>query len=199
VGFKQTNEELDVNKAKVDKSFLPAKLGDRAWVGLLPSMGRWLLINCTVNGLTDGSVANMIRAVNALDGTGLFDWEIAPIKKPSKKQPDFQQTNEGRRVTAREAQDREHDILMTQERARRSALGDAANAEIMAEAAAIVSRHSANSHSRTAREKAVLKTEFDRLVASRAHPKQVLESIKAKQNTFANGDDVTQPSWKQVK
>jgi hypothetical protein len=97
MGFKQTNEELDANKAKVDKAFLPAVLGAKAWVDLLPSMSRWLLNNCTFDGFTDGSVANMIRAINALDGTGLFDWQIAPLKTPPKKQPDFQQSNDGGR------------------------------------------------------------------------------------------------------
>jgi hypothetical protein len=93
MGFKQTNEELDANKAKVDKAFLPAVLGAKAWVDLLPSLGKWLLNNCTFDGFTDGSVPNMIRGINALSGTGLFDWEVAPVKQPPKK--DFQQSNDG--------------------------------------------------------------------------------------------------------
>jgi hypothetical protein len=95
MGFKQTNEELDANKVKVDKAFLPAVLGAKAWVDLLPSLGKWLLNNCTFDGFTDGSVPNMIRGINALSSTGLFDWEIAPVKQPPKK--DFQQSNDGGR------------------------------------------------------------------------------------------------------
>jgi hypothetical protein len=74
VQFKQTNEELDANKAKVDKTFLPAVLGDKAWAAILPSIGRWLLNNCAFNGLVDGSVANMIRAINALGARPKIDF-----------------------------------------------------------------------------------------------------------------------------
>jgi hypothetical protein len=94
--FKQTNAELDDNKVKVDKALLPAVLGPKAWSDLLPSMGKWLLKNCVEDGLVNASPENMVRAITALDGTGLFDWEkIAPVKTPRKKQPDFQQSNGG--------------------------------------------------------------------------------------------------------
>jgi len=188
--FKQTNEELDANKAKVDKTFVPAVLGDKAWTDLLPSMGRWLLNNCTFNGIVDCSVANMIRAINALDGTGLFDWQISPIKKPAKKRPDFLQTNDGAKQN--QPKDAELDIAMAQEKKRREALGDAANREIMVEAVALVSHHSSVSHSRTNRERAALKAEFDRLVAAKTHPKDLLTALKTKQSTF-EGSDVTRP------
>jgi hypothetical protein len=191
--FKQTRQELDDNKIKVDKAFLPAVLGLKAWASILPSMGIWLNNNCSFNGVVDASVPNMIRAINSLDGTGLFDWEIAPIKKPAKKRPDFLQTNDGSRQKQKDAES-ELDIQMRQERERRVALGNAANAELMSEAAAIVRNHSSISHSRTAREKAVLKVEFDRLVAAKVHPKDVLAGVKAKQDTFANGD-VTRPTF----
>jgi len=95
--FKQTIEELDAVKVKVDKAFLPAILGEKAWASILPTLGVWLINNCA-NGrekLVDASTANIIRGITRLDGTGLFDWEIAPLKQPPKKQPDFQQSNDG--------------------------------------------------------------------------------------------------------
>ena len=190
--FKQTSEELDANKAKVDKAFLPAVLGDKAWGALLNPMGIWLLNNCAFNGLVDASVANMIRAVNRLDGTGLFDWQIAPIKKPAKKR-DYLQSHDGDLVNhARENKVSEIDFQMAEEKRRRQALGDAANREILEEAAALVSRHSSVSHSRTYREREALKKEFDRLVAAKVHPRDVLAGVQAKQETFSGGD-ITRP------
>ena len=96
----------------------------------------------------------MIRAIRALDGTGLFDWEIAPTEKPAKKQPDFLQTNEGRAPNhAHEAQVTEVDIQMAQERKRREKLGEQENGKLMSEAAAICRNHSNYPHSRAIRER----------------------------------------------
>ena len=120
------------------------------------------------------------------------EWEIAPIKTPAKPRPDFLQTNDGARQN--QPKEAELDIAMAHEKKRREALGDAANAETMAEAAALVRNHSNYPHSRAIRERDVLKKEFDRLVAAKVHPKQVLEALQAKRVTF-EGSDVTRPRF----
>jgi len=138
------------------------------------------------DGMTDASLKNWVKAVLALQDQ--LSWEIPPKKK---NQRDYLQSNAGARQNQK---DSELDIQMEQERRRRIALGDVANREILEEAARLVSKHSSVSHSRTARERAALKAEFDRLIAARVHPKDVLAGVKAKQDTFANGD-VTRPGF----
>jgi len=139
------------------------------------------------DGIIDASLKNWVKAALALQDQ--LSWEVPPKKK---RQPDFLQTNDGARQN--QPRDAELDIQMAHEKKRRAALADSANAEIMSEAAAIVRNHSSVSHSRTARERSALKTEFDRLIAAKVHPKAVLEGIKAKQETFANSD-VTRPTF----
>jgi hypothetical protein len=39
---------------------------------------RWLVENCTTNGVTDGSVLNMRQAVGALHRAKVIKWKIAP-------------------------------------------------------------------------------------------------------------------------
>jgi hypothetical protein len=187
VRFKQNEVEYNANIVAVEKRLLPAVLAATRRNGDL--LASWLMKNCAEGDVVDASTQNILKAVRALDGAGLVDWQIAP--KPQKKKPDFLQSNDGRRVTAREAQEREQDILMSQERTRREALGDQANREIMAEAVALVQKHSSVSHSRTYRERASLKAEFDRL-NGKVHPKDLLAALQAKQNTFADAD-ITRP------
>jgi len=191
--MKQSQQKYAENLEEVRKRLLPSVLSATKNNGDL--IGNWLVKNCSEaeGAIVDASVANILKAIETLDKIpGLLDWEIPPVKKPAKKRPDFLQTNEGRRVTAREAQDREQDILMSQERKRREALGDAANTEIMSEAVALVRNHTNFPHSRAIRERDVLKKEFDRLVAAKMHPKDVLAAIQAKRATF-EGEDITRP------
>ena len=188
--WKQNEQEYNANIVAVEKKLMPAVLAATPRNG--QSLANWLLKNCTEGDVVDASVKNILQGITALDAAKLIDWKVAPKVVPQKKRPDFLQTNDGARQN--QPKDAELDIQMSQERKRREALGDAANAEMMAEAAAIVRNHSSISHSRTAREKVVLKTEFDRLVAARAHPKDVLKGVLAKQDTFANGD-VTRPAF----
>ncbi len=191
VQFKQNEVEYNANIVAVEKKLLPAVLGATRRNG--DSLAQWLIKNCAEGDVVDASVKNILQAVNTLDAAKLIDWKVAP--KPQKKRPDFLQSHDGDPTNhARENRISEIDIVMAQEKKRRQALGDAANAEIMSEAAAIVRNHSSISHSRTAREKAVLKAEFDKLAAARVHPKDVLAGVKAKQDTFANGD-VTRPTF----
>jgi hypothetical protein len=185
--FKQSQQKYLENIKEATRKLLPAVPADTVINGQL--MLGWLIKNCAEaeGQIIDASVENIIRAIKALDVAGLVDWQTPP--KPQKKRPDVLQTTDGNRVNhARENKLSELDFQMAEEKRRRQALGDAANAETMAEAAAIVRNHSSVSHSRTAREKAVLKTEFDRLIAAKVHPKDVLAGVKAKQDTFANGD-----------
>jgi len=139
------------------------------------------------DGIIDASLKNWVEAALALQDQ--LSWEIPPKKK---NQRDYLQSNDGARQN--QPKDSELDIAMAHEKKRRQALGDAANAETMAEAAAIVRNHSSISHSRTARERAVLREEFNRLVVARVHPKDVLAGVKAKQDSFANGD-ITRPTF----
>ncbi len=173
--MKQSQQKYAENLEEVRKRLLPSVLSATKNNGDL--IGNWLVKNCSEaeGAIVDASVANILKAIETLDKIpGLLDWEIPPVKKPAKKRPDFLQTNEGRRVTAREA------------------LGDAANTEIMSEAVALVRNHTNFPHSRAIRERDVLKKEFDRLVAAKMHPKDVLAAIQAKRATF-EGEDITRP------
>ena len=196
---KQTQENLAQIIQALGPSLKPAVLLD-CDANSPPEIQRQVRANSTyilaymdkhftdADGITDASLKNWLKAVLALQDQ--LSWAIPPKKK---NRPDFLQTNDGSRQKQKDAES-EIDIQMRQERERRVALGDAANAELMSEAAAIVRNHSSISHSRTAREKAVLKVEFDRLVAAKVHPKDVLAGVKAKQDAFANGD-VTRPTF----
>jgi hypothetical protein len=99
--FKQTENELNENKAKVDKALLPAVLGDKAWTEIMAPMVKWLVKNCPSP--IDASPENMIRALTALRRAGLLldaDWEIPPVKIPEKKEQRYdyaQQSNDGAR------------------------------------------------------------------------------------------------------
>ena len=188
VSFKQNEVEYNANIVAVEKKLLPAVLAATRRNGDL--LAAWLMKNCAEGDVVDASAKNILQAITALDAANLIDWKVAP--KPQKKRPDYLQSNDGAKQN--QPKDSELDIAMAHEKKRREALGDAANAETMAEAVALVSRHSSTSHSRTARERAALKTEFDKLVAARVHPKDVLAGVKAKQDTFANGD-VTRPGF----
>src|SRR5579859_241806 len=180
--MKQSQQKYAENIEAVEKRLLPAVLAPTPNNGQL--IGSWLAKNCLeADGeIVDASVENIIRGIKALDSAGLIDWQIAPKVAPVKKRPDFLQSNDG--AAHLQPKDAELRIQMKQERERRQKLGDAANAEIMSEAAALVSRHSSTSHSRTYREREALKKEFDRLVASKVHPKEVLAGVQAKQNSF---------------
>jgi hypothetical protein len=184
--FKQSQAKYQENIDAVAKKLLPAVLAATPNNGQL--IAGWLIKNCTEaeGEIVDASVENIIRAIKALDVAGLIDWQTPPKVAPAKKRPDFLQTNDGAKQN--QPKDAQFNIEMEQERRRRIALGDQANAETMAEAVALVSRHSSTSHSRTARERAVLKQEFDKLVSARVHPKDLLVALQAKQNTFTNGD-----------
>ncbi len=191
--FKQSQQKYLENIGEVGKKLLPAKLADTKNNGQLVTS--WLIKHCAEaeGQIIDASTSNILRAIKALDVAGLIDWQTPPKVAPAKKRPDFLQSHDGDLVNhARENKVSEIDFQMAEEKRRRQALGDAANAETMAEAAAIVRNHSSISHSRTAREKAALKTEFDRLIAARVHPKDVLAGVKAKQSTFEGGD-ITRP------
>jgi hypothetical protein len=190
--FKQGVEGYRTNVGEATKQLLPAVLKNTAKNG--QRVSDWLVEHCSEGDIVDASTKNILRAIRALDGAPLgVEWEVAP--KPQKKRPDVLQTTDGNRVNhARENKVSEIDFQMAEEKRRRQALGDAANREILAEAAALVSSHSSVSHSRTYRERAALKTEFDRLIAAKIHPKDVLAAVKAKQDTFTNGD-VTRPTF----
>lgn len=185
--FKQSESEYQNNITTVERKILPSKLAATASNGTL--LANWIIKNCAEGDVVDASVENILSAIVALDRAGLVDWEIAPVKKPAKKQPDFLQTNEGRAPNhAHEAQVTEVDIQMAQERKRREKLGEQENGKLMSEAAAICRNHSNYPHSRAIRERTELKKEFDRLVASKAHPKDVLAALKTKQDTFSGAD-----------
>ncbi len=189
VSFKQNEVEYNANIVAVEKKLLPAVLGATRRNGDL--LASWLMKNCAEGDVVDASAKNILQAITALNAANLIDWKVAP--KPQKKRPDFLQSHDGDPTNhARENQVSELDIQMSQEKKRREALGDAANAETMAEAAALVRNHSSVSHSRTARERAALRSEFDRLFAARTHPKELLAALKTKQATF-EGEDITRP------
>jgi hypothetical protein len=190
--FKQSKQKYAENISATEKRLLPAILAATPNNGQL--IAGWLIKNCAEaeGEIIDASVENIIRAVKALDVAGLIDWQTPPKVAPAKKRHDFLQTNDGAKQN--QPKDAEFNIQMAQERKRREALGDRANAELMSEAARIVRNHSSTSHSRTARERDVLRKEFDRLVAAKVHPKDLLTALKAKQDTFANGD-VTRPRF----
>ncbi len=186
--FKQSKEIYAENIKAVEKKLAPAVLSATANNGNL--LAGWLMKNCVeADGtIIDASVENIVRAIKALDGTGLIDWDKAPVKKPEKKKPDFLQTNDGAPVNhARESRSE----LDTQERERkhREAL-DRENAKTMAEAVALIQGHSSTSHSKTAKERDLLKKEFDRLVSAKTDPKKLLAAIQAKQNSFYAGQQV---------
>jgi hypothetical protein len=173
--FKQGVEGYRTNVGEATKQLLPAILKNTMKNG--QRVSDWLVEHCSEGDIVDASTRNILRAIRALDGAPLgVEWEVAP--KPQKKRPDFLQTNDGSRQKQKDAES-ELDIQMRQERERRVALGNAANAELMSEAAAIVRNHSSISHSRTSRERAALKSEFDKLIAARVHPKKVLEGVLA--------------------
>src|SRR5713226_1679117 len=184
--FKQSQQKYLENIEEVGRKLLPAKLADTKNNGQLVTS--WLIKNCAEaeGQIIDASTLNILRVIKALDVAGLIDWQTPPKAAPAKKRPDYFQTNDGAKQN--QPKDAELNIKMAQERKRREALGDAANAETMAEAVALVSRHSSTSHSRTARERSALKAEFDKLVSARVHPKDLLAALKAKQSTFENGD-----------
>jgi hypothetical protein len=193
--FKQSEQKYTENIDAVVKKLLPAVLAVTRYNGQL--VVGWLMKNCVEaeGEIVDASVENITKAIRALDIAGLVEWKTPPKVVPTKKRPDFLQTSEGSAVNhARENRVSELDIQMEHEKKRRAALGDAANREILEEAAALVSNHSSVSHSRSYRERAELKKEFEKLVASRVHPKDLLAALKAKQETFANGD-VTRPTF----
>jgi hypothetical protein len=190
--FKQGAEGYGKNIEKVMKKLLPAMIKNTEKNGRRVS--DWLVEHCAEGDVVDASVENILRAITALDGIKFIEWEIAPIQKPAKQKPFVQQSSEGSPTNhARENQKSEIHFQMAHEKKRRETLGDAANAETMSEAVRLVNNHSSFSHSRTHREKAVLKSEFDRLVAAKTHPTDLLAALKAKQDTFANGD-ITRPS-----
>lgn len=193
--LKQSQEEYLQNLNAAAKKILPAALSETPegahGNGLL--LANWLRKNCAEGDVIDASVVNIISAIVALDKAGLIDWKVPPTKKPAKPQPAFLQTNEGRAPNhARESQVSEINITMAQEKQRREKLGEQEHGKIMAEAAALVRNHSAYPHSRRIRETTALKAEFDRLVASKVHPKEVLAGVKALQNSFT-GADITRP------
>jgi hypothetical protein len=193
IRWKQNEQEYSANITKVEQKLLPAKLAATVSNGQL--LANWLIKNCAEGDVVDASVPNILEAIAVLDKARSIDWEVAPTKTPQKKKPDFLQSREGSAVNhARENQISEIDIAMAQEKKRREALGDAANDETLSLCHRLVGNHSSSSHSRTNREKAVLKAEFDRLVAARVHPKDLLAALQAKQDTFANGD-VTRPRF----
>jgi hypothetical protein len=188
--FKQNEQEYNANIVKVEKQLLPAILAGTANNG--QSLANWLIKNCAEGDVVDASVKNILQAVNALDAAKLIDWKIVPIQKPQKR-PDVLQSHEGSPINhAKPDHVSEIDLMMGQERKRRERLGDAENGKIMSEAAALVRDHTNYPHSRAIRERDVLKKEFDRLVAAKTHPKEVLEAIQAKRATF-EGADITRP------
>ena len=189
--FKQGAEGYGKNIEKVMKKLLPAIIKNTEKNGRRVS--DWLVEHCAEADVVDASVENILRAITALDGIGFIDWEVAPVKVPQKKKPDVLQSSEGSPTNhARENQKSEIDFQMAHEKKRREALGDDANRKIMADAVSLVSNHSSVSHSRTYRERASLKAEFDKLVSARTHPQELLAALQAKQNTFADGD-ITRP------
>jgi hypothetical protein len=193
--LKQSQQKYLANIEEVAKRMLPAVLAATENNGRL--IGSWLAKHCVEaeGDIVDGSTANILRAVDALDKAGLLDWQVAPVKKPAKKRPDVLQSRDGSPINhAKPDRVSDLDRTMAEEKRRREALGDAANREIMAEAISLVKNHSSVSHSRTYRERATLKSEFDRLVAAGTHPTELLVALKIKQDTFANGD-VTRPRF----
>jgi hypothetical protein len=189
--FKQNGQEYNANIVKVEKQLLPAILAATANNG--QSLANWLIKNCVEGDVVDASVKNILQAVNALDAAKLIDWKIAPIQKPQKKRPDVLQSHDGNPVNhAKPDRPSEFDLMMGQERKRRERLGDIENGKLMSEAAALVRNHTNYPHSRAIRERDVLRKEFDRLVAAKTHPNEVLAALKAKQSEF-DGVDVTRP------
>jgi hypothetical protein len=189
--FKQGVEGYRKNIDTAMKKLLPAVLKNTEKNGRRVS--DWLVEHCAEGDVVDASTSNILAAVSALDGIGFIDWEIAPVKVPQKKKPDVLQSHDGNPTNhARENQKSEIDFQMAHEKKRREALGGAENRETMSKAVALVSNHSSVSHSRTYRERAALKVEFDKLVSARVHPKDLLAALQAKQDTFANGD-ITRP------
>jgi hypothetical protein len=183
--FLQSKEKYQQNIQEVEKRLLLAVLSATPNNGNL--LAGWLAKNCVQaeGQIVDASVANILKAIDALDAAGLLDWEKAPVKKTEKKRPDFLQTNEGAKVNhARESHPSELDITMAQEKKRREALGDRANAELINEAVALIKRHTSTTHAKTGREREILKAEFDRLTALKAHPRDVLKGVEQKQQSF---------------
>jgi hypothetical protein len=191
MNFKQGVEGYRKNIETAMRKLLPAVIKNTEKNGRRVS--DWL-VECHAEGdVVDASTSNILAAVAALDGIGFIEWEIAPVKAPQKKKPDALQSHDGARPNhAREAQVSEIDVQINQERKRRERLGEAENGKIMSEAAALVRNHTNYPHSRAIRERDVLKKEFDRLVAAKTHPKQVLEAIQARRASF-EGQDITRP------
>jgi hypothetical protein len=189
--LKQSNEEYLKNLEAVEKKLLPAVIKNTAKNG--ERVVEWMMEpsnDCCSGDVVDASEGNIRKAIDALHGIGFFDWDVPPVKKPAKKQPDFLQTNDGARQN--QPKNVELDIQIAQEKKRREALGNLENGKIMAEAAKLVREHNPFPHSRRIRETTALKREFDRLVASKVHPKEVLAGVKALQDSFA-GEDITRP------
>jgi hypothetical protein len=189
--FKQSPKKIEENLNAATQRLLPAVFKE-THLGVVGDLaGRWLKLNrAEAEGeIVDASTTNILEAINALNDADLLKdcWERPPVRKPQKKRPDFLQSHDGDRTNhAREAQVSELDVQMAQEKQRRQALADRANAELVNEAIALIQRHSASSHGRTARERDALKQEFDRLTAAKTHPRDLLAAIKEKQNSFYN-------------
>jgi len=189
--FKQGVEGYRKNIDTAMKKLLPAVLKNTEKNGRRVS--DWLVEHCAEGDVVDASTSNILAAVAALDGIGFIEWEIAPVKVPQKKKPDALQSHDGDPVNhAKPNHASELDLVMGQERKRREALGDAVNGKLMNEAAALVRNHTNYPHSRGIRERDVLRKEFDRLVAAKTHPNEVLAAIQAKRATF-EGQDITRP------
>ena len=181
--FKQSEQEYSANVSAVERKLLPSVLAATKRNG--DSVASWLMKHRAEGELVDASVANILEGVVNLDKIGLIDWDVAPVKIPQKRKPDYLQSHEGDPVNHSKPQHAsELELVHAEERRRRVALGDQEHREILAEAISLVRNHRGSTHAVSARQQEKLKAEFDNLSARKVHPRELLASLRTLQNSF---------------